>query len=87
MSDDNVTKWMLPEPAPGPQKFRDAKPKKGDVAPSDTHTGTDPLGRAIGPAEDHHKIKKVRDADGKIVTPKAEKKAAERPDLAPPPLT
>lgn len=66
---DNV-KWMLPEPAPEPAKWEDAKPAKADVKPSETHTGTDPLGRAVGPAEDHTKVKKVLDPEtGKEVTP------------------
>lgn len=48
--------------APDPAEFPDPvkKPRKtGSV----THTGTDPHGRAIGPAEDH--IKAKRDYDGK----------------------
>ena len=39
------------------------------VAPAHTHTGTDPLGRAIGPAEDHLAVKRVMNDDGKIVKP------------------
>lgn len=47
--------------APEPAEFPDPpdNPKKTGAA---THTGTDPHGRAIGPAEDHTKAK--RDIDG-----------------------
>jgi hypothetical protein len=76
------TRWMLPEEAPGPQSFDEKPRKKGDTrTPASTHTGTDPLGRAIGPAEDHREIKEVIDPKtGRKVKPKADKKAAERPD-------
>ena len=69
------TRWMLEGDAPEPQTSTPAKAltaaqaKRLDTGA--TPTGTDPLGRAIGPAEDHTQIKKVRDADGKIVTPRA----------------
>jgi hypothetical protein len=40
-----------------------------EIHPADTHTGTDPLGRAIGPKEDHLRVKKVFNEDGEIVNP------------------
>lgn len=70
-SSNDATKWMLGGEPPEPQT---AKPAKAidvdDLRNGDTHTGTDPLGRAIGPRESHLHVKRVRDADGKIVTPK-----------------
>lgn len=55
---DNATKWMLGGEPPTPAEFPEApaKPAKTGLA---THTGTDPDGRAIGPAEDHTKRKKA----------------------------
>lgn len=65
-------KWMLGGEAPGPQKWSDAKPsEKTDEEPSDTHTGTDPNGRAVGPKEDHTKPKPVLNDKGQKVTPKS----------------
>ena len=69
--------WALGGEAPGPAKFADAKvvdAKAGaKINTAATHTGTDPLGRAVGPKEDHREIKKVRDPDtGRVVTPKAD---------------
>ncbi|GAB3990101.1 hypothetical protein [Nocardioides marmoraquaticus] len=48
------------------------EPKKTGL---ETHTGTDPHGRAIGPAEDHTKAK--RDIDGLTAVEAAEKAAEE----------
>lgn len=64
------TQWMLGGEPPEQQKVS-LEPKKApeDLSPSDYHTGTDPLGRAIGPEEDHTEIKKVYNADGKVVDP------------------
>lgn len=73
---EDPTRWMLGGEAPGPHTTEPAKPaedddgKPIDVRNGDTHTGTDPLGRAIGPAESHLHVKRVRDAEGKIVNPK-----------------
>lgn len=68
------TGWMLGGDPPEPQIWEDPKPLTKEEAarlvPSDSHTGTDPLGRAIGPAEDHTKAKKVLNDKGEIVTPK-----------------
>jgi hypothetical protein len=75
--------WSLGGDAPEPQKVDLPKPppttpegiaaaarEQAKVKPAETHTGTDPLGRAVGPAEDHTEIKKVRDPEtGKVVTP------------------
>lgn len=79
MSTSNSTRWMLGGDPPEPQTIKAAEPiEVDDLRNGDTHTGTDPLGRAIGPAESHLHIKRVRDAKGAIVTPKAtEAKAAE----------
>ena len=67
----DATRWMLGGEPPEPQNI---KPKPAidvdDLRNGDTHTGTDPLGRAIGPRESHLHVKRVRDDDGKIVTPK-----------------
>lgn len=69
--DTNPARWMLGGDPPEPQKVEPAKPAEvDDLRNGDTHTGTDPLGRAIGPREDHLKVKRVRDDEGKIVTPK-----------------
>lgn len=66
--------WSLGGEPPAPAILKDPKPltpaEVERLNTADTHTGTDPLGRAIGPAEDHKHIKKVRDEDGKVVTPK-----------------
>lgn len=65
--------WSLGGDAPEPQTDAATEPPKPTAAQakagSTAHTGTDPLGRAIGPAEDPKDIKKVRDEDGKVVTP------------------
>ena len=56
-----------------PDEIRAAAEKGAKVNAAATHTGTDPLGRAIGPAESHTEIKKVRDPEtGKVVTPKSD---------------
>lgn len=74
-NDSSPQAWSLGGDPPEPQKVEAPKPlteaqgKRLDNAA--THTGTDPLGRAIGPAENHKTIKKVRDLDGKVVTPDA----------------
>lgn len=65
-------KWSLPEPAPEPQKWPEPKKADPDVKPSDTHTGTDPHGRAVGPKEDHTKPK--RDSEGLTVPEAAQKR-------------
>lgn len=72
----NPARWMLGGEPPEPQNFEPAKPLVDDdgqpveIRTGDTHTGTDPLGRAIGPREDHTKVKRVRSLDGdKIVKP------------------
>jgi hypothetical protein len=65
------SRWMLGGEPPEPQNVKPPKaPEVDDLRNGDTHTGTDPLGRAIGPAESHLHVKRVRDSDGKIVTPK-----------------
>lgn len=69
--------WSLPDveapaPAEAPvaKELTEAQAKRlADKGNLSTHSGTDPLGRAIGPAEDPAKVKKVRDLDGKVVTP------------------
>lgn len=64
------TPWSLGGDAPEPQIIKAPEPvdvKK--IATADTHTGTDPLGRAVGPAEDHLRVKKVFDEDGKVRNP------------------
>ncbi len=48
--------------APEPQKFPETVGESGATG-SSTHTGTDPFGRAIGPAEDHTKPKLDLDGD------------------------
>lgn len=73
MSDQ--TRWMLGGEPPEPQTREPAKPlvdadgEPIEIRPGDTHTGTDPLGRAIGPAESHLHVKRVRNDEGKIVKP------------------
>lgn len=69
-------RWMLGGEPPEPQTHKtttppvDANGKPLAFSTADTHTGTDPLGRAIGPREDHTKVKRVRALDGdKIVKP------------------
>jgi len=76
--DEAPTRWMLGGEPPEPQTLDTIKPPVDDsgkplaFATADTHTGTDPLGRAIGPREDHTKVKRVRALDGeKIVKPYA----------------
>lgn len=67
----DASRWMLGGEPPEPHL--DPKPKAievDDLRNGDTHTGTDPLGRAIGPAESHLHVKRVRDENGEIVTPK-----------------
>lgn len=66
--------WSLGGDAPAPQQFKEPKAPTADssskINTAATHTGTDPLGRAVGPAESHKEIKKVRDPKtGKVVTP------------------
>jgi len=67
----NPTRWMLGGDPPEPQIV---KPREAvdvdDLRNGDTHTGTDPLGRAIGPRESHLHVKRVRDDKGAIVNPK-----------------
>lgn len=61
----------LPKVPTTPDEIAAAAAKAAKVDTAATHTGTDPLGRAVGPAEDHTKIKKVRDPEtGRVVTPK-----------------
>ena len=64
-----ATTWMLEGEPPAPAEYKDAKPltkaQRERLEPSATHTGTDPHGRAIGPAEDHKVAK--RDAAGRTV--------------------
>lgn len=70
---DGPTPWSLGGDAPEPQKVEVVKPiGPAVVAPAHTHTGTDPLGRAIGPAEDHLAVKRVMRSDGEIVKPYTE---------------
>lgn len=67
------TPWSLGGAAPEPQKIVTPKPIDPKVVvPAHTHTGTDPLGRAIGPAEDHLDVKRVMRSDGEIVKPYTE---------------
>lgn len=66
--------WSLGGEAPEPQVFKVPKAPTADssskINTAATHTGTDPLGRAIGPKENPKEIKKVRDPEsGKVVTP------------------
>ena len=72
------TTWMLEGEPPAPAEFKDAKPltkaQRERLEPSSTHTGTDPHGRAIGPAEDHKAPK--RDAAGRTVPEAAEARKA-----------
>lgn len=66
LSDVDAPEPRFNEPTK-PQTATKAQAKKG---PSGTHSGTDPLGRAIGPKEDPAVIKKVRDPiSGKVETP------------------
>ncbi len=73
---DDPTRWMLGGEAPGPHTDTPAEPlvdddgRAIDLRNGDTHTGTDPLGRAIGPRENHLAVKRIRDGEGKIVQPK-----------------
>jgi len=73
MSDN--TRWMLGGEPPEPQTRERVNPLVDDegnpveIRTGDTHTGTDPLGRAIGPAESHLHVKRVRNDEGKIVKP------------------
>ena len=70
----NNRRWMLGGEPPEPQDTTPAEPiEVDDLRNGDTHTGTDPLGRAIGPRESHLHVKRVHDGKGKIVTPKAGK--------------
>jgi hypothetical protein len=70
-TDNAATRWMLGGEPPEPQTIPEPKALDvDDLRNGDTHTGTDPLGRAIGPAEDHLAVKRVRNDDGEIVTPK-----------------
>lgn len=54
--------WTLGGKAPEPMTWPESTKPPKDVKPSATHTGTDPTGRAIGPAEDHTKEKAVKKA-------------------------
>lgn len=65
------SKWSLGDEAPEPQLAK-APEKDAEVPerPSQTHTGTDPYGRAVGPLEDHTKPKKVLNEKGEEVLPK-----------------
>ena len=67
----NTMRWMLGGEPPEPQKITRPEPVDvDDLRNGDTHTGTDPLGRAIGPNESHLHVKRVRSLDGsKIVKP------------------
>lgn len=69
-------KWSLEGDAPEPMRWEDPKPLTKEQAerlnPSDTHTGTDPHGRAVGPAEDHTKPK--LDSEGRTVPEAAAKR-------------
>lgn len=69
--------WSLGGEPPEPQKFADAKTPTAQAGESlsaaKSHTGTDPLGRAVGPKENPKEIKKVRHPEtGEVVTPKAD---------------
>lgn len=70
-SNAGPTPWALGGDAPEPQIVKE--PEAIDtkaIRPADTHTGTDPLGRAVGPMEDHLRVKKVLDdATGKPRNP------------------
>lgn len=90
---ERQTRWMLdgdpPEPQTAPAlnapKRTVEAVKDGRMTSAETHTGTDPLGRAVGPLEDHTKVKQVRDDDGKLVTPTrkgTERKARKRATAA-----
>ena len=72
------TAWMLEGEPPAPAEFKDAKPlttaQRERLSPSATHTGTDPHGRAVGPAEDHKQPK--RDSEGRTVPEAAEARKA-----------
>ena len=69
--DNKTPEWSLGGEAPGPHIEPEVEPiEVDDLRNGDTHTGTDPLGRAIGPAESHPKVKRVRDDKGAIVPPK-----------------
>jgi len=61
------TAWMLDGTPPEPAVFKEpkalTKAQRERLEPSSTHTGTDPHGRAIGPAEDHKVAK--RDSEGR----------------------
>lgn len=68
------TPWMLDGDAPAPQRLEEPKPltdaERKRLSPADSHTGTDPLGRAIGPAENHQEVKSVIDpVSGEVETP------------------
>jgi len=70
-NNSNPTRWMLGGEPPKPQIVKPAEAVDvDDLRNGDTHTGTDPLGRAIGPRESHLHVKRVRDDDGSIVNPK-----------------
>jgi len=71
MSKPSNNRWMLGGEPPEPQVEKAPEPiEVDDLRNGDTHTGTDPLGRAIGPRESHLHVKRVRDDEGEIVTPK-----------------
>lgn len=65
------SRWMLGGEPPEPQNIKPAQAVNvDDLRNGDTHTGTDPMGRAIGPLESHLRVKRVRDERGAIVEPK-----------------
>jgi hypothetical protein len=68
------SKWSLGGEAPQPAEAPSPKPADKDVLPSETHTGTDPYGRAIGPKEDHTEPK--RDSEGLTVPEAGQKREA-----------
>jgi len=90
--DTGPTTWSLGGTPPEPQKvdlpkqpttpdeIAAAAKKAEKVNTAATHTGTDPLGRAVGPKESHKEIKKVRHPEsGKVVTPKSDGTLPEQP--------
>lgn len=67
---NNPSRWMLGGEPPEPQIEKAVEVVEvDDLRIGDTHTGTDPLGRAIGPRESHLHVKRVRNDDGEIVKP------------------
>lgn len=64
MSDSTDLRWMLGGDPPEPAEFPEAKPAEDQETGLATHTGVDPNGRAIGPAEDHTEVKP--DIEGEV---------------------